>query len=203
MKILLATNNKDKIKEIKYLLKEYEIYTIDDILFSCDEIIENGLSFKENALIKSRAIFSKLNEKQKKEFIVLSDDSGISVKALNNAPGIYSARFSKEKTTQANRAKLIKELKNKNIKQSPAFYTACIGLSSYFGDFVIHGFMYGKVIDIEKGQNGFGYDSLFVPKGFEQTLGELDDDTKATISHRYKAIKLIKILLDFFISKIE
>ena len=194
VKILLATNNAHKVAEIKGILKGYEIYAFGEVLKPFD-IAENGTSFKENALIKSRAVFAALNEAQRREFVALSDDSGISVEALNNAPNIHSARFSPQKTDKANREKLIAELKALNLKQSVAFYTACIAISSAFGDFTTHGFMHGRVITQERGENGFGYDSLFIPKGFERTLGELDDGVKASISHRFKALNLAKIIL--------
>ena len=114
MKIILATNNTHKVAEIKGILKGYEIYAFGEVLKPF-EVQENGTSFKENALIKSRAVFAALNEKQKREFIALSDDSGISVAALNGAPGIRSARFSNEGSDKANRAKLIAELKARNL----------------------------------------------------------------------------------------
>lgn len=197
MKILLASNNAHKVKELKSLLAPFEIYAFGEVLTPF-EVEESGTSFKENALIKSRAVFSALNEAQKKEFIVLSDDSGISVAALKGQPGIFSARFSAQKTDKANRAKLIGELKALNLNESEAFYTACIGISSNLGDFSAHGFMHGKVIAEERGQNGFGYDSLFIPKGFTQTLGELDEAVKAEISHRFKALSLAKMILRLF-----
>lgn len=197
MKILLASNNAHKVKELKALLAPFEIYAFGEILAPF-EVEESGKSFKENALLKSRAVFNALNKAQKQEFITLSDDSGISVKALGGKPGIFSARFSPQKTDKANRAKLISELKHLNLDESEAFYTACIGISSNWGDYSMQGFMHGKVITQEKGQNGFGYDSLFIPKGFEQTLGELDESIKARISHRFKALELAKIILKFF-----
>lgn len=197
MKILLASNNAHKVKELKSLLSPFEIYAFGEVLTPF-EVEENGTSFKENALIKSRAVFSALNEAQKRDFIVLSDDSGISVAALKGQPGIFSARFSAQKTDKANRAKLIDELKALNLNESEAFYTACIGISSNLGDFSTHGFMHGKVIAEERGQNGFGYDSLFIPKGFTQTLGELDEAVKAEISHRFKALSLAKMILRLF-----
>lgn len=197
MKILLASNNAHKVKELKSLLSPFEIYAFGEVLEPF-EVEENGTSFKENALIKSKAVFGALDESQKREFIVLSDDSGISVEALGGKPGIFSARFSPQKTDIANRAKLISELKALNLTESLAFYTACIGISSNLGDFSTHGFMHGKVITEERGQNGFGYDSLFIPKGFTQTLGELDEAIKAEISHRFKALSLAKMILRLF-----
>ena len=194
MKIILATNNAHKVAEIKGILKGYEIYAFGEVLKPF-EAQENGNSFKENAIIKSRAMFAALNEAQKREFIGLSDDSGISVAALNGAPGIHSARFSSEGSDKSNRAKLISELKALNLEQSAAFYTACIAISSRFGDFTAHGYMHGTALTQERGENGFGYDALFVPQGFSQTLGELDDSVKASISHRFKALNLAKIIL--------
>lgn len=194
MKILLASNNANKVKELKGLLYPFEIYAFDELLKPF-EIEESGKSFKENALIKSRAVFRALDSKQKGEFVVISDDSGISVEALGGKPGIFSARFSAQKNDKANRAKLIDELKKLNLSQSQAFYTACIGISSNFGDYTVQGFMHGRVITQERGQNGFGYDSLFIPKGFTQTLGELDESVKAQISHRFKALNLAKIIV--------
>ncbi|TQR59078.1 RdgB/HAM1 family non-canonical purine NTP pyrophosphatase [Campylobacter troglodytis] len=195
MKILLATNNAHKLTELKGILKGYEIYAFNEVLKPF-EIEENGTSFKENALLKSKAVFEALNEAQRREFVVLSDDSGISVEALNNAPNIHSARFSPQKTDKANREKLISELKALNLSESKAFYTACIAISSAFGDYTTHGFMHGRVITQEKGENGFGYDALFIPKGFEKTLGELDEDVKARISHRFKALSLMGLILN-------
>ncbi|WP_162165346.1 non-canonical purine NTP pyrophosphatase [Campylobacter fetus] len=196
MKIVLATNNKDKVKEIKAFYNGYKIYALSEI---CEpfEIDETGASFKENALIKARAVYAKLCElKLENEFIALSDDSGISVEALGFAPGIYSARYSgKDATDASNREKLACELHKIGLKKSRAFYTACIAVASKFGDFNTHGFMYGTLIDEERGDNGFGYDFMFMPDGFEQTIGQLDVKTKLAISHRSKGLELAKYIL--------
>ncbi len=190
LKIIVASSNTHKIQEIKKILNTYEIYSLNEVIKPF-EIIENGKSFKENALIKSSTIFNTL---KKDEFIVLSDDSGISVKALNNAPGIYSARYSKEGTDSANNKKIISSLHKKNLSQSKAFYTAAIAISSKYGNFCTHGYMYGMIIDTLRGNNGFGYDPLFIPQGFNQTLGELDEKIKIQISHRLKALMLSKYI---------
>lgn len=192
MKIVLATSNEDKVKEIKEFLKGFEIYALSEILKPF-EIIEDGKSFKQNALIKATAVFNKLSQKQKNEFITLSDDSGISVPILGGKPGIYSARYSGEGATDAlNRAKLINELNNLNLTKTPAFYTACIAIASKFGNYTAHGFMYGNVINKERGNNGFGYDFMFIPNGFDKTIGELSKEKKLQISHRSKGLELIK-----------
>ncbi len=194
MKIILATNNAHKINEIKKILKNYELYALNEIL-SPFEIEENGLSFKENALIKSRAVFKKLCKKEQENFIVLSDDSGLCTEALKGKPGIYSSRFSKEKTDAKNREKLIKELKNLNLEQSKAHFKAAIALSSKMGDFCVGASLHGRVICEERGENGFGYDALFIPKNYEKTLAQLSSEEKNSISHRFKALSLTAILL--------
>ncbi|WP_297575753.1 RdgB/HAM1 family non-canonical purine NTP pyrophosphatase [uncultured Campylobacter sp.] len=202
MKIVVSSTNLDKIREIKALFHQYQIYSLTELTDSF-EIEEVGKSFKENALIKSTALYERLSDKQKDEFIVLSDDSGISVEALDFKPGIYSARYSKHGDDKANRAKLMAELEKKGVTTSRAFYSAAIALSSKFGNYCVHGFMYGSVIDEERGTNGFGYDSLFIPNGYDKTLGELDDKTKLQISHRTKALKLAEILLRLFDKKVS
>lgn len=198
MKIVLATSNLGKVKEIKALLKDHEIYALSEILTPF-EIVEDGISFKENALIKSRAVFEALRKKGlENEFISLSDDSGISVEALGFAPGIYSARYSGANATDAsNRAKLIANLNALNLDRASAFYTACIGINCVFGEYSAHGFMYGDVINKERGESGFGYDFMFIPRGFDKTIGELDERIKSQISHRAKALKNAEILLNF------
>lgn len=202
MKILLATSNQDKAKEIKKFYKNYEIFALDEFLNPFD-IVEDGETFSENAMIKARAVFAKLTPEQREDLIILSDDSGISVPMLGNAPGIYSARYSAQATDIANRAKLIGELKKLNTQCTAAFYTAAIGICSRFGEFYTHGFMHGEVIDNERGENGFGYDAMFIPKGFTQTLGELDDDIKLSISHRSKGLELMKFILKFLERKVK
>ncbi|RAZ49750.1 non-canonical purine NTP pyrophosphatase [Campylobacter hyointestinalis] len=196
MKIVLATNNKDKVKEIKAFYKDYEIYALSEICKPF-EIEENGKSFKENALIKARAVYAKLCELGlENEFVSLSDDSGISVEALGFAPGIYSARYSGEHATDAsNREKLICELHKLGLKRSRAFYTACIAVVSKFGEFSTHGFMYGKVIDRELGDNGFGYDFMFIPNGYDKTISQLDESVKLAISHRSRGLALARYIL--------
>ena len=205
MKIVLATSNLDKVKEIKEFLKGYEIYALSEVVKPF-EIVEDGSSFQENALIKSKAVFEKLKELGLEgEFISLSDDSGISVDALGGEPGIYSARYSdidesgqmaaKNATDASNRAKLISKLNALNLQSSLAHYTACIAISSKFGDYTAHGFMYGEAINEERGTNGFGYDALFIPDGFTKTLGELDNETKLKISHRSKGLELANFVL--------
>ena len=191
MRIVVASSNKGKIKEIKSFFEGMEVVSFSEIIKPF-EIEENGKSFKENAIIKAKAIYEKIPGN-----IVLADDSGISVKALGGIPGIYSARFAGENASDKdNLYKLIEELKKHGLKKTPAFYTAAIALATPYGVFTTHGFMRGDVIDEARGDKGFGYDPMFIPKGFEKTLGELDESVKAKISHRFKALSLAKIILN-------
>ncbi len=190
MKIVVASSNKGKIKEIKEILDDFDIVAYTDLIEPF-EIEENGKTFKENAIIKAKAVFEKLPK-----FFVLADDSGISVPALNNEPGIFSARYAGEGANDKdNLNKLINELKKRNIKKTPAFYTAAIALATPYGVFTTHGFMRGEVIDEARGNKGFGYDPMFIPIGFNKTLGELDENIKNKISHRTKALNLAKLIL--------
>ena len=196
MKIVLATNNMDKVREIKAYYTEFEVVALKEICKPF-EIEENGISFYENAMIKARAVYARVKELGlENEYIALSDDSGISVDALGGRPGIYSARYSGESATDAsNRAKLITELNKLGLSQSNAFYTACIGICSKYGEYGVHGFMHGKVIDKELGSSGFGYDFMFIPNGFDKTVGQLDESIKLQISHRSKGLRLAKPVL--------
>ena len=196
MKILLATSNADKVGEIKEFFKNHEIYALAEVLRPF-EIEENGASFKQNALIKARAVFEALKSKNlQSEFFVLSDDSGICVDALGGAPGIFSARFSGADATDAsNREKLAASLRELGLEQSPAHYTAAIALKCGLGEFCTHGFMHGTAITQQRGRNGFGYDFMFIPRGFDRTIAELPAAVKFEISHRAKGLRLMQIIL--------
>jgi len=192
LKLVLATSNKGKLKEIKKLCNEYEVVPYSELIEEF-EIIEDGLSFKENALIKARAVYSALKDK---DVVVLADDSGISVEVLEGAPGIYSARYGGEGADdKANLQKLMQDIKQKGHKSSPAFYTAAIAIVTAGIERTVHGWMYGTAMTEARGEGGFGYDPMFVPLGFDKTLGELDDEIKKELSHRSQALKLAKKVL--------
>lgn len=193
MKIVLATSNKGKVREIIELLHDREVFPYTDLIEGF-EIVEDGESFKENALIKARAVYAALGDENA---IVIADDSGISVDALDGAPGIYSARYGGEGANDRdNLLKLVEALKEKGLNISPAHYTAAIAIVSFEGESCVHGWMHGEVITELRGENGFGYDPIFIPDGFEKTLGELPNDVKKGLSHRSKALELAKILID-------
>lgn len=191
MKIVLATGNKGKLREFKQMCQD-EIVPFSDLLGEF-EIVEDGDTFAANALIKARTIYQKLGE----AYLVISDDSGISLPILNGAPGIYSARYAGAGVTDKdNLYKLLEAVKEKDVKSTPAYYTAAIAIVSKYGEYVVHGWMHGDVLDEARGDKGFGYDPMFVPSGYDKTLGELDDDVKSKISHRSQALVLAKPIIN-------
>ena len=195
MKIVLATGNKGKLREFQQMCED-EVIAFSDLL-GAFEIVEDGETFAANALIKAKTIHKKLKETFPDEkYIVIADDSGISVPALGGIPGIYSARYAGEGASdKENLYKLIDALKSKGLKETPAYYTAAIAIVSDLGEYVVHGWMHGKVIDEARGEKGFGYDPMFIPSGYDKTLGQLDDAVKSGISHRAKALVLAKPII--------
>jgi XTP/dITP diphosphohydrolase len=192
MRLVLATSNAGKIREIKALCDTFDVIAYSDLI-DLGEIVEDGDTFAQNAMIKAQTVYDALDDP---DAIVLSDDSGISVEALDNAPGIYSARYAGEGATDKdNLNKLVAALKTKGLTTSPAFYTAAISIVCREGAYTVHGWMHGRVIDTPRGDGGFGYDPMFIPQGYEQTLGELDNEIKQRISHRSKALALAKVVL--------
>ena len=193
MNVVLATSNKGKVREIIELLHDRQVHPYTDLIEGF-EIVEDGETFAENALIKARAVYAALGDP---DAVVIADDSGISVDALGGEPGIYSARYGGEGATDKdNLMKVVEGLKRKGEENSKAHYTAAIAVVSREGERCVHGWMHGTVITSPRGENGFGYDPIFIPEGFDQTLGELGDDVKKGLSHRSKALSLAKILID-------
>ncbi|HIP18362.1 MAG TPA: RdgB/HAM1 family non-canonical purine NTP pyrophosphatase [Sulfurovum sp.] len=195
MKIVLATGNKGKLREFKQMCQD-EVLAFSELLGEFD-IVEDGDTFAANALIKARTIYEKLGKAYPDdEYLVISDDSGISLPVLDGAPGIYSARYAGVGVTDKdNLYKLLAAVKEKGLQSTPAYYTAAIAIVSKFGEYVVHGWMHGDVLAEPRGDKGFGYDPMFVPKGYDLTLGELDDDVKSVISHRGQALELAKPII--------
>ena len=192
MKLVLATGNKGKVKEITKMYSEFEVVPYSDLI-EAFEIEEDKPDFKGNALVKARAVYEALNDD---EAIVFSDDSGISVEVLNGEPGVFSARYGgPEASDKDNLHKLMNSVKEKGFTTSPAFYTAAIGIVCKEGEFTTHGWMYGNVITEPRGNAGFGYDPCFIPLGYDKTLGELDDGIKSKLSHRSQALANAKPVL--------
>ena len=193
MKLVLATSNKGKVREITTMYSDFEVIPYSDLIEPF-EIVEDKPDFKGNALIKARAVYEALGDD---EAIVFSDDSGINVDALDGAPGVLSARYAGPGASDKdNLYKLVNDLKAKGLKRSPAYYTAAIAIVSKEGEYTTHGWMYGDVITEAKGEGGFGYDPCFIPKGYDKTLGELDDNIKSKLSHRSQALENAKPVLN-------
>lgn len=188
-KIIFATNNKHKLDEIRKISEgKLEILSLNDINCRTD-IPETGTTLEENALIKARFV------KDNFGYDCFADDTGLEVKALDGAPGVYSARYAGEDCrAEDNIRKLLTNLEGISDRRA-AFRTVIallIGDEQYFFEGAIH----GKIIDEKRGESGFGYDPVFVPDGYEQTFAELGEDIKNNISHRAIATtKLIRFLL--------
>lgn len=189
--IVVASNNNHKLKEIKEILKDYNVLSLDDINF-CDEIEENGKTFEENAVIKAQAVHNYL-KKIKKDYIVLADDSGLCVDALNGAPGVYSARYAgRHGDDQANRNKLLKELEGMD---RTAYFNCTIAIAYPNGEYkIFEGKTYGKITTEELGKKDFGYDCIFYSDDLHKTFGEASEDEKNSVSHRARALEKIKSL---------
>tara|TARA_B110000046_G_scaffold84747_1_gene92839 strand:+ start:794 stop:1396 length:603 start_codon:yes stop_codon:yes gene_type:complete len=190
-KLLIGTNNIGKLKEIRDLLpKTLEIYSISD--FKIKSPVENGKTFKENSLIKAKFFSNKSN------MICLSDDSGLEIDALKGEPGIHSARWSGKKRDFVKAMnRVFKELdkKNKNWKTKKIKARFVCALTIYGpNQKTINsiGKIEGYISPLMKGENGFGYDPIFVPIGKKITFGEMKPFQKYKIDHRFKAFKKIK-----------
>lgn len=184
MKLIIASNNKHKIYEIKKILGE-KFDTIISIKESgiVHETVEDGSSFIENAVKKAREIA------EISGCPALADDSGICAHALDGAPGIYSARFSGG-SDEDNNNLLIEKLRDKEDKT--AHYTAAVALVFPDGRTVTaEGHMYGRIIDTPRGDRGFGYDPIFIAEGEERTVAEMSDEEKNAISHRARALQAL------------
>lgn len=184
-KIVIASNNKHKIKEFKEMLSNYDILSLSDIGFT-DDIVEDGNTFEENALIKAKTIHNYLKDKNL-DYIVMADDSGLCCDSLDGAPGIYSARYAEEHNDQANRDKLIKDLKGKD---KSAYFNCTIVLYYPNDEYkVFVGKTYGIIIEEEKGKIDFGYDPIFYSKDLNKTFGEATEEEKNRVSHRGRALQ--------------
>lgn len=189
MELVVATRNKKKLKEIRFFLKNLnlKITSLDDYL-NMPKIIENGKTFKENAIKKAVKV-SRFTGK-----LALGEDSGLCVDALKGAPGIYSSRFSgSDKNDLKNNLKLLKLLEGLPLNKRKAHYVAAVALADKNGLIgVVEGRCDGVIGFEQKGSSGFGYDPLFVIPKFNKTFGELGEKIKHKLSHRFKAFKKIK-----------
>ena len=185
--IILASKNEGKVKEVRHILNgiDAKIISLNDVGFK-DEIPETADTFEGNAKIKAEAIYNKFR------LPTIADDSGIMAMQLGNEPGVYSARYAGENASdEENNKKLLERLKAFPEPHRGKFVCAAI---YFFGDdfLISKGEVEGVIIKKARGTNGFGYDPLFLPDGFDKTTAELPPEIKNKISHRFKAFNQLK-----------
>jgi XTP/dITP diphosphohydrolase len=193
MKIVFASANKNKIREINALLNDlHQVIGLADVGIT-EEIPETAATIKENSLLKAQYV-SKVLKPTQQQLAVFADDSGLEVEALYGAPGVYSARYAGiPKNDDANNKKLISELKT--FTNRKARFVTVITLIIENQVHYFEGEVTGTIAYEPRGTNGFGYDPLFIPRGYRSTFAELSPEVKNTISHRGIAVrKLIEFL---------
>lgn len=185
--IVLSTDNVNKLREIREILEDLDIkiYGKSDIEGLDFEVIEDGDTLYDNALKKASAMAERV------DYAVLADDTGLFVKALNGEPGVHSARYASEHDDKKNREKLLNNLKDKEDR-SAYFKTEIILIDEDKNIIPIEGVCPGKISLEERGDNGFGYDSIFIPDGFDKTFAEMSHEEKNQISHRSRALKNLR-----------
>lgn len=193
MKLVFATNNKHKLDEVRKITSRHpvEIVSLADI--DCfDEIPETADTLEGNALQKVLYIQEKFG------MDCFADDTGLEVEALNNAPGVYSARYAGPgHDSEANMKKLLHEMEG--MENRKARFRTVIALVWNGKTYTFDGIVNGTITTTKRGENGFGYDPIFIPEGYEQTFAELGNDIKNQISHRAKAVEK----LDEFLTQLS
>jgi XTP/dITP diphosphohydrolase len=196
-KIIFATGNANKMKEIRMIMSDLdvEIKSMKEENVDID-IVEDGTTFEENAMIKARAIAGELKKRGEKA-VVLADDSGLEIDYLNKEPGIYSARYMGEDTSyKIKNANLIGRLENvPDEKRTARFVCAIAAVLPDGRELVRRGTIEGRIGYEEKGSNGFGYDPIFYLPEYGMYSAELDPEEKNRISHRGKALEAMKEIL--------
>ena len=194
-KIIFATGNKDKMSEIREILGDFcdNIISMKEAGVEAD-IVEDGETFEQNALIKARAVWKQTGQ------LVISDDSGLEVDALGGEPGIYSSRYMGEDTSY--------HIKNRNIierlegipdeERTARFVCAAAVIFPDGSEKVVRGVMEGRIGYEEKGGNGFGYDPIFILPEFEKTTAELPAEVKNSRSHRGKALRAVRAEIETY-----
>ena len=187
LKLVFATNNANKLKEVQAMLTNFEIISLADI-HCFDDIPETANTLEGNAILKANYITEKFG------YDCFADDTGLEVNALNNQPGVFSARYAgKENDAEANMQKLLREL-GENTNRKAQFRTA-IALNINQKQYIFEGICEGKILNEKQGDSGFGYDPIFMPNGFSKSFAEMNIEEKGAISHRGKAVeKLVTFL---------
>ncbi len=194
-KLILATRNKGKLKEIGALLNDLPIELVSILDFpDIPAVAEDGTTLEENALKKARAMFNATH------LPALADDSGLEVFALDMRPGVHSARYAGERVTyEDNNKKLLEQLRNIPAEQRQARFRCVAAFVAEDIEKTTEGVCAGRIIEAPRGMGGFGYDPLFVPDGYDKTFAELPLEVKNRISHRAKAFEAMKEFLRGFL----
>ena len=181
-KLIFATHNKNKLKEVRSLIPNtIELLNLDDINL-LEEIEETATTIEGNALLKAQTIYKQTG------INCFADDSGLLVDALDGAPGVFSARYAGEhKSDSDNLEKLLKELSNKDNRN--AHFKTVMALIIDGKEYLFEGIINGTITAEKSGANGFGYDPIFLPNGYSETFAEMSSEIKNVISHRAKAMK--------------
>jgi len=192
MKVVIASRNRKKLEELKRILEGVDITILSVSDFpNLEEVVEDGLTFQENALKKARYVC------QQTGLPALADDSGLEVEALGGAPGVRSARYAGENATdEDNINKLLKELEGVPPEKRNAQFVCCIALVFPDGqEHLFWGYVKGKITETPQGDKGFGYDPVFIPDGFQLTFAQMQPHEKDKISHRKEALDKLREFL--------
>lgn len=189
-KILFATHSKGKIKEFRRFIKNCKIFSLSDLNLK-DVPEENGKTFEENALIKASYWQDKINH----SFVIVAEDAGIEVDALNGKPGIHSARYAK--TEKEANQKMLKEMKNIAKNKRTARYVSVFAIVQHGNsDIVWRSTCEGSILKKPSGNKGFGYDPIFFSKSLKKSFADVSSRQKDTVSHRGKNLKKLQKWID-------
>ncbi len=187
-KIIFATGNPNKLKEIKSAVDGFEIVGLRDLDIA-EELPETGTTLKENALQKAKYVYDKTGVN------CFSDDTGLEIESLNNQPGVYSAMYAGEDcNAEANMQKVLKELSG--LSNRKAKFTTLIALILNGKEYFFEGFVKGGILKEKRGAGGFGYDPIFRPNGYDETFAQMSIGLKNKISHRGLAVKKLVAFLN-------
>jgi XTP/dITP diphosphohydrolase len=193
MKLVLATHNQHKVVEVGAILG-VTVPSLELVGYDGPEPKEDGTSFLENAMIKARAAFEHTGLPS------IADDSGIAVEILGGAPGIFSARWAGGRDNVQNRQLLLSQLEDVRDEDRAASFVCTIAMVTADGEVSFTGIWPGRVARQEQGANGFGYDPVFIPEGFEVTAAELEPEVKNALSHRSLALAQLANYLNQILS---
>ena len=191
MDVVVATNNKGKLFEIKKILAPHRVFSQNEVGADID-VEETGTTYEENAFLKAEAIRTYTDK------IIIADDSGLEVDVLDGEPGLYSARYAGDGTTpDQGMAKLLCNLKDYSFEEKTARFICCIALLMPNGEkHTFRGECEGFITSEKRGDSGFGFDPVFWVPDYEKTFAEISDEEKNKISHRFRALKKLKDFLD-------